>query len=316
MNLKFYVQEQAEHFSDLRLARKVVEVCGKPSTAKEMRDDWLDACAHLIVTIIEGHIDFAQIEPDSYSLMEEAWYRRVKQGKAYQIWRREDQGSAQENYARAAADLRGLLLSGDRADLDGFQQVRNYLESKYLDSDGKLDESKAKELLKRKARRIWETNGAKPNEDPDMNWSCARLYATMFYENIIGAVSHDDAVKTSMILKAFEFSKSGRYLVINGFEVAIAVYFLDRKVIGTLLSDPKAYDFSMTSVSDWPEETRIPPICAEKFRYDRYAKQIIYEGKMEDSEREALLGQYPNYTSAIEELCGQSRLGLLKEQIL
>jgi hypothetical protein len=144
-------------------------------------------------------------------------------------------------------------------------------------------------LIKRNAKRIRETTG---NLDNDINWFRAKLYTGMFYENIIPAVIENNEDKTVMILKAFQFSKApeNRYLIINCFETAIAIHFLDKNIIQKVLKNSEEYDYSMVPVEDWPgpEKIEVPPEWKEKFRYDSDDKQIIYEGIMKKEEKNKL----------------------------
>jgi len=75
------------------------------------------------------------------------------------------------------------------------------------------------------------------HSDATANWSKAREYAKLFYENIIPAVKKDDPEKVENVLKAFGFSETQEhhyYSMINCFEVALAIYFLPDKIIRNL----------------------------------------------------------------------------------
>lgn len=320
MNLEFYIRDIAGRFAELRRYHTLVELLNHPSHESDMVNDWVDACAHVATIIMEGHVDFALIDTESYGILEDIWFKRVKQGKAYQIWRREDQGSPEKNYHRASQDFRHLLLTGEKADPEDFQRVREYLETRYLTRNHTLDlEKKAtRELIEKKAFRIWRSRGAVPNDDSEANRARARLYASMYYENIIDAADGSEEA-TSMVLRAFEFSKcqENRYLIINSFETAIAIYFLDRKVIAKVLANPENYDFNMAPVTDWPDSVRVPEQCGNRFNYDAVGKQIIFKGRMTEAERNALMEAYPSQTAAIASLYEQSHPSLpLEDQIL
>ncbi|MDQ3848020.1 MAG: hypothetical protein M3261_03595 [Thermoproteota archaeon] len=287
-----------------------------PSTAEGMSKDWEDACAFACLKIIEGEIDFTQIEPASYPLLEDTWLRDVKRLKAYYIWKSEDTGDSEKNYFKASNEIRRLLLWQERAPIQEFKKVKDYLEEHYLTEvdDEKLDENKpaTNMLISRKARRIWEIRG---DLDQIANWFRAKLYTTMFYENIIGAVVNDDKQKTLAILRAFEFSKSpaNRYLIINGFETAIAISFLNKDIIHEVLGKPELYDFNMEPLDDWPDTVKF-----SNLRYDKDDKQLIYDGVMKEEERDSLLNVLPEkkHRQAVENLYQQSQFRPFKDMIL
>lgn len=323
-HLELLVKLAAEHFSVIRRInilfwehqKRLEHIRDMPSTHEEMLHDWREGCAFVSLKIIEGEIDFAQIEPTCFQLLEGAWLKRVKQLKAYYIWEHEDTGDHEQNYFRASDGIRKLLLERKRAPIQDFENVKTYLEKTYL-TDGnneKFDDAKptAITLINAKTTRICETKGG----DWNTNWCRAKLYITMFYENIIGAVVDNDKQKTLSILKAFEFSKSqaNRYLIINAFETAIAISFLNKDIIHQVLESPELYNFSMEPVEDWPDEVAMP----QSLKYNRGDKQLIYEGVMRDTEKEALLKLLTNkkHRVAVECLYEQSHLSPYKELIL
>jgi len=99
----------------------------------------------------------------------------VKQVKAFLLW---DSGlktnpartaSAQEDYHKAGGEIRRWLLDRPRADLGEFERAKAYIEERYLDKQGGIDETKpaTHTLIENKARRIWK-NTQQPNSD--LNW--------------------------------------------------------------------------------------------------------------------------------------------------
>jgi hypothetical protein len=83
--------------------------------------------------------------------------------------------------------------------------------------------------VKAKAERVYACNRI-PHQDKK-NWTIAETYARGFYENIIPAVTQGRPDSTLAVLKAFQFSKENRYLIINCFEVALAISFLDAEIV-------------------------------------------------------------------------------------
>ena len=72
----------------------------------------------------------------------------MKQVKAFLLW---DSGlktnpartaSAQEDYHKAGGEIRRWLLDRPRADLGEFERAKAYIEERYLDKQGGIDETK------------------------------------------------------------------------------------------------------------------------------------------------------------------------------
>jgi hypothetical protein len=329
-HLELVVRQAAEHFSEMRRinrlfrehSQRLQDLRNIPSTAEDMLDDWLEACAFAALQIFEGEaIDFSQVEPASYPLLEDVWLKRIKRLKAYYIWKAGASGDADHNYHLASEAIRKLLLDRPRADLRDFQKVAAYLKEHYL-ADGRTDRLDATKpgtlrLLMQKAERIWRTTGV---ADPDVNWCRARLYAAMYYENIIGAVQDGDPRKTLAILRAFQFSKGApnRYLIINGFETAVAISFLDKDIVREVLRDPDAFDFSIEPVDEWPAQLVLPENCRGRVRYEAGARELVCEGVMSEEQRQALLALLgrDDHRQAVERLFHQSRIRPVEETIL
>ncbi len=192
--------------------------------------DWFDAFLHLAASVIDGGIRLPDVGNESYGRLEEVWLKDAKQLKAYFVWKTRDM-DADWCYYEACREIRNRLLyrnfQASRAD---FERPRGYIESRYLSADGKsLDEGKkaCRDLLQAKAYRIWEVTGKV--HGAEYNWECARRYVIAFYENIVPAVTDDDPERVRSVIEAFRYSKDpvNRFLVINCFEAALAVYFLN-----------------------------------------------------------------------------------------
>lgn len=204
-----------------------------PSTEKEMLTDWDHAQIEFASQVLDGEIDFVrQIASQSYPRLERIWLREVKHLKAYSIWEGRGGGldawHKDSDYFQACDQIREMLVAKPikKTSFD-FKEAKAYLETKYLDKKGRLDPVKAKPLLAERAYFVWEAGV----EDlgPEGNHYVGEKYLKMFYENIIPAIIEDDFDKTLTVLEAFEFSNrlGNRYRIINCFEVAVAIYFLN-----------------------------------------------------------------------------------------
>ncbi len=241
-----WIRENAHYHGIIRRAQNLhrdlgdilqrAEETGTDSEA-QIAEDWHRATVYFACEVIDGRVDLIrQLSVDTYYRLESVWLKDVKEVKAYFIWRR-TKGAAEDNYDIACEQIRDRLLSCAKGSADEFQETRRYIEGRYLTNDGirpDVNET-ARKVIAIKAKRVWEsTGGIYSNE---ANWISAERYTKMFYENIIPAVAMKNVDSAEMVLKAFGFSRSpeNRYLIINAFEAAIAIYFLDADVIRELL---------------------------------------------------------------------------------
>jgi hypothetical protein len=291
------------------------------STQESMLEDYLSARALFALQVLEREIPFGLLDSQSYKHLDNSWLRRVKQTKAFYIWKNGSTAGVEADFDKAGKEIRAWFISREQTDLQDFERAKSYIEERYLGADGNLDEGKpcAYIAIKDKAERIWKTTG---QSNTELNWFRAKLYVTMYYENIVGAVTKTDeqARKTATILKAFEFSKSpeNKYLIINAFEAAIAIEFLDKDLISELLKEPSSFDFNLVPVDDWPEDFVNPTICDGRFRYERDTRQIVYEGEMSEPEKDMLRAEAKTEMQrlAIDYLFNQSRRRPFEEMVL
>jgi hypothetical protein len=320
-----FIERAARDFSHTRKLevltgnRDILDSISSPLEA--MLEDYLSARALFVLNVVEREIPFGLLDSQSYKHLENSWLRRVKQTKAFYIWKNGGTGNAEADFDKAGKEIRAWFISRKQADLQDFERVKAYIEEGFLGAKRNLDDGKpsAHSAIENKAKRIWQTTG-QTNEK--LNWFRAKLYVTMYYENIVGAVTEteDQARKTATILKAFEFSKSpeNNYQIINAFEAAVAMEYLNKDVIAELLKDPSSFDFNLVPVDDWPEHIEKPTICGGRFSYERDAKQIVYEGEMSEHERDAIRAEVKTEVQrlAIDHLFLQSRRRPLEEMFL
>ncbi len=207
-------------------------------TSEDMNADWRDAKALFALDCLEGRIPFPSgLLPETFSVLESVWLEDVKRVKAYLLWEKCGAGWDPPNqdghYFSAGAELRALLLdSRSKATLDHFDQVRNYLGT-YL-SDGRADCTylmKTRLLVEAKARRLGNLSGC-AGPDP-CDWHFAVDYVTGLYNNLIDAVKNRNAHSASALFKAMSDIRTGRqgFQIINAFEMAVIIAFLDPEVI-------------------------------------------------------------------------------------
>jgi hypothetical protein len=233
-------QQSLTRRRNLLLQEKSQIVHSIGSSQEAMDGDWYDISVIFAARVLEGRFNLAlQIDRSSYWRLEEVWLSDVKRAKAYYAWeRREDRLTAdshREDYAAASEELRSMLIDPRiKASAELFAEPQQYLDGRYL-TDGAFDPRRpaSVSLIRRKAGRIWLTTG---ETDEITNWSRAETYCRAFYDNIGPAVLQSDPERALGALHAFEFSKAPehRYLVINAFETALAVYFLDAQIIAGL----------------------------------------------------------------------------------
>src|SRR5271157_1312663 len=142
------------------------------------------------------------------------------------------------------------------------------------------------------------------------------MYVRLFYENIIPAVVEKDRLSVLRVLKAFQYSKAPEncWWVINCFEAALAIYFLDRRIIESLWEDskgdlvPASYLDSSVPVSWSLHESDVPDICKGSFTSN--GRQIAFRGVMTDEQRDTLIEKLKDgsYRKDVELLYRRTRL--------
>jgi hypothetical protein len=228
----------------VRLAQAIgygrIALLHRLSAGEEMNRDWRYAEAALIFEILDGATNFAgRVGPESYWRLEQEWLKYIKCVDAHRRWLARGAFPAVSNpltdYEEACKHLRALLANPSMKAAPGeFLRVRAYLEERYLDKSGKLRrDTRVKEgLIGRKANRLWGTSG---RDIAEANWLDAESYVVGFYESILPAVSDRDFESTRRVLRALSTGDpvtSDR--MINCFETAISIYFLDAATVEAL----------------------------------------------------------------------------------
>lgn len=200
-----------------------------PSSAQEMDLDWHNANVDFALEVLYGSIDFAQrLQSKTYDRLEKVWLSEVKRLRAYFIWERRgapwDLGEGKLDYYQSCQELRELLVNSRfKASPAQFQEAQAYLQTQYL-TEGKVawEQKQADSLLNARMQRAV--------GDWDDNRRRVKSYVTLFYDNIIPAVTRADSESISAVLKALQFGTllESRFPIINCFEAALAIYFLDR----------------------------------------------------------------------------------------
>ncbi len=325
-----YIQGRAEAIFLLRALTKLLPdphmlriLC--PSTPEEKLNDTLDARAYFSIDVLLGQVPFRYLDPQSYRHLEESWLSQIKRIMAYLSYQGGSTRGAEQDYSDAGNAVRTRLLQDNKAPIEDFAKVEDYLMENYLVASDVLDENKdgTNRIIRAKAHRIWHTTG-EGWQNETRNWHRSRRYTKLFYENIIDAVRLKDKEKIGKVMEAFEYSKSprNRFLIINAFEAAIAIEFIDASVIQEV-RDSDFFDLNMASVESWPERLAKPGICNGGFRYDQESAQIIYEGEMAENERTYFLTEIEKEAEnkesckvALEDLYGQSHQKPFYTQVL
>lgn len=307
-----WISRNATHFAFSRIVQT-----GRISTERERTMDWELASVFLASEVLDGKINFAsRMSPSSYYRLEHVWVKEVKRLRAYFRWERKGKifGDDFRDYIEECKTLReGVVDGGMKAALTEFAAVKGYLEGRYL-SNGVVDANKphAHDLIARKAERIARETGS---DNPVTNWINAEAYVRMFYEHIIPAVLRIDTEHVVTVLKAFQYSKAAEngYHVINAFETAIAIYFLNKDIIAQLWAEsekeprPESSVVSVVYGDAWPPQVRIPDTVKRQCRVVN--GNIEFKGVMTESQKQALLSAVGiGYRACVERLFTQSRL--------
>jgi len=321
-----WLATRAHHLSIVRKANTLLREADFieriPSTTEEMNSDWRSANIDLAAAVLEGKINFArQIGSRSYYRLERQWLREVKQLSAYRIW--ENRGgplhldTREADYYEACERIRLMLVDpGIKASKDDFEEPIAYIETHYLTA-GKIDpnDNRTKKLIESKTKLAW---NVEDQIDVAANRVVARKYVNAFYQNIIPAVADDDPESVLGVLKAFQYARGSevRFLLVNCFEVALAIYFLNPEIIVEFwnkaegIKYPDSWSINKVRVESWPKDYIIPAECQGRFRLDEASSEIVFEGVMRESHRAALSNQLnnPRHLEAVNELFERTRL--------
>lgn len=277
-------------------------------TEEEKAKDYYLAEVSFVVDVLEGHVNFpSRIGKLSYWRLENMWLKEAKEYMAYMYTLLRDDLMAihpdrdRQDFEKICENIRELLVSQQKGLISEFDEPQSYIEEHYL-TDGKLDLSKPEviEQVDKKAHRfaekILESSG-KP--DDFKNHVDAETYMRMFYENIIPAVletNQENAKdKVLTVLKSLQFSKSAtnRYHVVNCFEVALAMYFINAQVIKELWGEfvdqppPDSCVESVVNIKSWPETFKTPKECEGVFFH--FDQRIVFKGVMSNAQKDLLL---------------------------
>lgn len=241
------VKTQAVNISLRRIVQKYVplDLFEDPSSRMEMVQDWRNAEVDLVIEILDGNINFAHnISEQSYSMVENLWIDEVKQAKAKRLLdqlSRKLPEDSQACYFQVCEVYRQSLKGGDIKESPAyFKNARAYLERRYLVSveNFGIDSTNdgIKHLIIKKAERICQVTGGVSNHMEC--WHHAKMYVEMFYQNIVAAIVNQSMDATLAVLTAFEYSKrpEHRFKIINCFEAALAIYFLQPNLIKDIWS--------------------------------------------------------------------------------
>jgi len=203
-----------------------------------------------------------------------------------------------------------LVNRSIKAAKSDFEEPMAYIETHFL-TDGAIDrhDERVRRLIASKASRV---SGHKTDLDLAPNLAVAEMYVKTFYENIIPAVLRDDPERVLMVLKAFQY---GNGILINCFEVALAIYFLDPDMIEDLWRGaqgkrfPASWSVSAVAVESWPKAYVVPAQC-EGFRFDEWSGHIVFEGVMTEAQKTALIARLREdaHVLAVNDLFERSRL--------
>jgi hypothetical protein len=319
-----YIKRHAEYTAFWRIRET-----GKQSTDEEMLRDHHLAEAFLISGILDGEISFAsRISSNSYWRLEQEWLKEIKRLNAYFIWIRKgakiDSIYELDDFYEASEHMRNMLVNpGIKAQVTEFEEATAYIEKHYLTLGGTIDLDKVetKMMISRKAYRIGDKMREMNRHTDDVkNWIDAETYVRMFYENIIQSVIKDDPENVLNVLKAFQFSKAveNRYHIINCFETALAIYFINPDTIQKLWNESANYPQpdscveSIVNVSSWPAKFNIPKSLKDRFIFDD--NKIVFKGVMSESQKSTLLtnlqeqSEKEEHVTALNELFIKSRL--------
>jgi hypothetical protein len=217
-----------------------------PSSLEDEQRDLYQATVYYALDVLRGNKDLVrQFSKSSYCHLEYAWLDDVKQLSAYLNWIESGGGSGENvsynNYLKACNELNHMILNPTiKAISNDFSPVKEYLQSRYITimdgrSDCDCERVHTKELIRRKAQRIWESTG-KRDDRTIKNWEIAQQFVNEYYTSIVPAIEKQDEAGrhcVHQVLNALQLGKQNgnRYHIANSFEAALIIYFLDAKKV-------------------------------------------------------------------------------------
>ncbi|HVU32897.1 MAG TPA: hypothetical protein VHE61_05645 [Opitutaceae bacterium] len=199
--------------------------------------DWALAETHLAADIIERRVDLVyDVGPDSYWRLEgrdgRMWLERVVALKAYYRWLEKGRGwgitQSVDDYVWAALELRKLVEDNShKAAQVAFEPIGTHLLAHYVGADGRLlDNARTREWIQVKADRLVEKRHLPNRTEAEQK---AKRYMEKFYEHIVFAVlaADDDSIREVQEALGFRTGFEENQEMINCFEFAVAVYFLE-----------------------------------------------------------------------------------------
>jgi energy-coupling factor transporter ATP-binding protein EcfA2 len=136
--------------------------------------------------VLDGVVNLANdLSPESYWLLEEMWLQNVKILRAYFLWDKSETKSRfcdhDKHFFKVTNDIRDKLVKKEiKALPSGFEEAKKYIQTRYLDENGKLREAKAgkvEELIEAEAFRIYKETDY---SDEKKNWLLAETYIKQY----------------------------------------------------------------------------------------------------------------------------------------
>jgi hypothetical protein len=207
-----------------------------------MKRDWHNATVFMATTALMATVlRLSDLEEKCYPCIEGVWLGECKENIAYFLWMdaRDEVGVwcdlhvQQNHYFEACARIRNLLVERRSKDrLENFGPIRDYICGNYLDEYQRIDNGEhSDKLIQAKAGRL-----VSPHVAPKIAALTATEYTKKFYENIISAVEDSDRESCATVLHALQHGGTwaGFPDIINCFEAAVAISFLDAALIHDL----------------------------------------------------------------------------------
>lgn len=234
------IDDRLKNHAEKRAIYRIREL-HRDSEFSERIEDWHIAEVMFAKEVIEGSLKFNEnISSISYPRLQKIWLSDIKKLIAYFIWVSNgcsiSPSPHDRDYQEACDKVRLFLTDLSRkASLSEFLEVKAFIENRYL-TNGVLDKSKpdVEAATQRKASRIESLIESMGEQTHKLdNWYDATAYMKLFFENIIPAVLEKNQESVLSVLKGFQFTTttSKKLHVVDAFEVAVAITFLDANVI-------------------------------------------------------------------------------------
>lgn len=206
------------------------------------------------MSVLTGGINLVyNLGLEAYHQLEKIYLEDIKRLDAIHIWQNRGGGwgldEMKDDYQQACRRLNQMMYNPKiKAPAADFSYISAYLMNTYNIGGNTISPGDALwDLIQVKAGKLWEHKGCPEQSAEQMNedWSLAEEFVRKFYLNIIPAIEGKTNTTKQQSIKEILPVLNGIWRqsdIINCFEAAVTIYFLDPEIIRNILGNENQYD--------------------------------------------------------------------------